>query len=194
MTVLFAEELKQLIECLLFVSYEPLSEKKLAELTETDIASIRSLLKELEKEYASCGFRLCAIAGGWQFLTQEKFAADIEKLYRPRTQQLSKAALETLAIIAYRQPITRGEIERIRQVNADAVVSKLLEKKLVREVGRRETPGRPVLYGTTRDFLGFFGINNLDDLPSMEGFVAGMDAEDERALFGNEKAADVQSL
>ena len=187
MTVLFAEELKQLIECLLFVSYEPLSEKKLAELTETDIASIRSLLKELEKEYASCGFRLCAIAGGWQFLTQEKFAADI-------TQQLSKAALETLAIIAFRQPITRGEIERIRQVNADAVVSKLLEKKLVREVGRRETPGRPVLYGTTRDFLGFFGINNLDDLPSMEGFVAGMDAEDERALFGNEKAADVQSL
>ena len=152
MALLFGEELKQLIECLLFVSYEPLTEKKLAELAGTDLESVKIILAELAGDYEGRGFNLVAIAGGWQFLTQKQFAADIEKLYRPHTQQLSKAALETLAIIAYRQPITRGEIERIRQVNVDAVVNKLLDKKLVREVGRRETPGRPVLYGTTKDF------------------------------------------
>ena len=188
MEVLFGEELKQLIECLLFVSYEPLSEKKLAELTESDIQSVRSLLEELEQDYHNRGFRLLQIAGGWQFLTREKFAVDIEKLYRPRTQQLSKAALETLAIIAYRQPITRGEIERIRQVNVDAVVTKLLDKKLVREVGRRETPGKPVLYGTTKSFLEFFGINDLNELPSIDSFVANMDAEEERALFNHQNS------
>ena len=107
------------------------------------------------------------IAGGWQFLTDKDLAPYIEKLYNPRSQQLSKAALETLAIVAYHQPVTRMEIDNIRQVKSDAVLGKLLEKSLVKEVGRLEGPGRPILYGTTREFLAAFNLNSLSELPEL---------------------------
>ncbi len=166
------ERWKHLLETLLFVAWEPLPSKRLAEVAGLDLKLVRSLLAELQQNYADAGFQLKEIAGGWQFLTRAEFAPYIEKLYKPRAQQLSKAALETLAIVAYRQPVTRLEIDNIRQVKSDAVLTKLLERSLIEEVGRLEAPGRPILYGTTREFLAAFGLTSLQELPplaEMEG-------------------------
>ena len=175
---------KNLLEALLFVAYEPMPAKKLADIMGVDLSLVKELILELVQEYQCKGFQLKGIAGGWQFLTNEDFAPYIEKLYNPRNQQLSKAALETLAIIAYRQPITRLEIENIRQVKVDAVVNKLLDKSLVKEVGRREGPGRPILYGTTKEFLSFFGIVSLKDLPPLASFEQNFeDLSSEKPLF-----------
>lgn len=161
------EQVKKLLEALLFVAWEPVSLKRLAEIVECESRLVRELLGELQAEYSERGFRLVEIAGGWQFLTPADIAPFIEKLYNPRTQQLSKAALETLAIVAYRQPVTRLEIDSIRQVKSDAVLGKLMEKSLVKEVGRLEGPGRPILYGTTREFLAAFGLVSLAELPPL---------------------------
>lgn len=170
---------KRLVEALLFVAWEPVTLKRLAEIVNADQKLVRDLLAELQAEYAGRGFRLAEIAGGWQFLTDKDLAPYIEKLYNPRSQQLSKAALETLAIVAYRQPVTRLEIDNIRQVKSDAVLGKLMEKSLVKEVGRLEGPGRPILYGTTREFLAAFGMVSLADLPPLPD----MDAGSEVSLF-----------
>ena len=159
------DELKRVLECLLFVASDPLSEKRLAEISGADMHQVRQLMEELEQEYFDRGFQLRQIAWGWQLTTQAAYAPYIEKLYRPKIQQLSRAAMETLAIIAYKQPITRAEVSAIRGVEADGVVSTLLDKRLIKDVGRRLGPGRPLLYGTTDEFLAFFGINSLEDLP-----------------------------
>lgn len=158
---------KRLIEALLFVAWEPVTLKRLAEIVDCEPMLVRQMLAELQADYAGRGFELVEIAGGWQFLTPTDMAPYIEKLYNPRTQQLSKAALETLAIVAYRQPVTRLEIDNIRQVKSDAVLGKLLEKSLIKEVGRMEGPGRPILYGTTREFLAAFGLVSLAELPEL---------------------------
>lgn len=160
-------EKKKLLEALLFVAWEPVPAKRLAEIAECDNRLALELLREIKADFADRGFQLAEIAGGWQFLTPTDLAPYIEKLYNPRTQQLSKAALETLAIVAYRQPVTRLEIDNIRQVKSDAVLNKLMEKSLVKEVGRLEGPGRPILYGTTKDFLSAFGLAALSDLPPL---------------------------
>lgn len=161
------EQKKKLLEGLLFVAWEPVTLKRLAEIIECDNSLTKELLLEIRADFAGHGFQLTEIAGGWQFLTPAELAPYIEKLYNPRTQQLSKAALETLAIVAYRQPVTRLEIDNIRQVKSDAVLNKLMEKSLVKEVGRLEGPGRPILYGTTREFLAAFGLVKLADLPPL---------------------------
>jgi segregation and condensation protein B len=171
-------ELKRLLECLLFVASEPLSEKRLADLSESEPRQVRALLEELEQEYLERGFQLRKLAGGWQFTTQAAFATYIEKLYRPKVQQLSRAAMETLAIIAYKQPVTRAEMAAIRGVEVDGVISTLLEKHLIKDVGRRLGPGRALLYGTTDVFLTFFGLNSLEDLPP----AGSMTEEDETSL------------
>lgn len=166
MTVLFSQELKNIIEALLFVSNEPLKVDKLAAICESDAETVMALLGEIQQEYAEKAVNLIEIAGGWQFLTKSEYFNYIEKLYRPKTQQISKASLETLAIVAYRQPVTRQDIEQIRGVNTDRIMAKLLEQKLIQEVGRRECPGRPILYGTTDEFLQAFGLKTLEELPS----------------------------
>ncbi len=162
------EHCKRLLEALLFVAWEPVSTRRLAELLQLEPKLVRELLRELQLEYEPRGFQLAEIAGGWQFLTRREFAPYVERLYKPRSQQLSKAALETLAIVAYRQPVTRLEVDAVRQVKSDAMLAKLLEKGLIKEVGRLEGPGRPILYGTTREFLAAFGLNSLEQLPSFE--------------------------
>ena len=160
-------ELKQSIECLLFVTCEPLNVNKLAELTTCSKADVRIALTELAAEYSDRGFSLRNLAGGWQFTTNARFADIIEKLYRPKLQQLSAASMETLAIVAYKQPITRAEVSAIRQVEADGVMANLLDKRLIKEVGRRAGAGRAILYGTTDEFLSFFGLATLDELPQL---------------------------
>ncbi len=169
MGMLFSEEIRSGIECLLFVSAEPLSVEKLADLTGTDQETVILLLQDLQLFYQGRGFELVEVAGGWQFCTRAEFVGFIEKLYRPKSHLLSKAALETLAIIAYRQPITRTEVEEIRGVKIDGVLSTLLGKNLVQDVGRKNGPGRPILYGTTIQFLSFFGLKSLEELPKPNG-------------------------
>lgn len=162
-----AVSLKNVVECLLFVASEPLTLKQLAEISGAEKAEIKGCLSLLAEEYQNRGFTLRQIAGGWQFMTKAEYSPFIEKLYRPKFHHLSNAAMETLAIIAYKQPVTRAEISEIRQVDADSVVATLLDKKLIKEVGRLEVPGHPILYGTSDDFLSFFGINSIKDLPEL---------------------------
>jgi segregation and condensation protein B len=152
---------------LLFVACEPLTAKQLAKLLEISEERAVAAAEEIAAAYDGHGFCLQRLAGGWQFVTPEEYAPLVEKLYRPKYQQLSHAALETLSIIAYKQPVTRAEISDIRQVDSDGVVSTLLEKKLIAEVGRLNSAGRAILYGTSNDFLAFFGLNSLKELPQL---------------------------
>ena len=161
------ESLSKALECLLFVASEPLTEKQMAEICGVSRDEVKTALLSLEEAYIEHGFSLKQIAGGWQFMTAQEYAKIIEKLYRPKFHQLSNAAMETLAIIAYKQPITRAQISEIRQVDADSVVANLLDKRLIKEVGRMDIPGHPILYGTSNDFLSFFGINSIHDLPQL---------------------------
>ena len=165
---LTGDALLRALEALLFVACEPLTVQELAKYTEADEEQVGEALKELTERYADRGFTLRRIAGGYQFVTPEQFAFLVERLYRPKYQQLSSAALEALAIIAYKQPITRAEVAAVRQVDSDSVINTLLEKKLIREVGRVNTAGRAILYGTGEEFLSFFGIDSLDDLPRLQ--------------------------
>ena len=162
------EELQSALEALLFVACEPLSVKDLSKLVEAAPSRVEAALDELTEIYAQRGLTLRRIAGGYQFVTPERFAFLVERLYRPKYQQLSAAALEALAIIAYKQPITRAEVAAVRQVDSDSVINTLLEKKLIREVGRVNAAGRPILYGTGEEFLSFFGIDSLSDLPQLQ--------------------------
>lgn len=168
--VFFSEEKKALIECLLFVSFEPLTIDKIAEVVELDGNDVLMLIKELQDDYQKPerGLELIEVANGYRLVTKSQYAFNIEKLYKPHAASLSKAALETLAIVAYKQPITRAEIEFIRGVKIDGVLTNLLERNLVTEVGRKEGPGRPILYGTTSDFLAYFGLKSLNNLPSLD--------------------------
>jgi segregation and condensation protein B len=168
--VRFAHKHKQIVECLLFVSNRPLTPEVVSNVVEIDSTEAKALLQELKKEYElqNRGIQIVAVAGGYRMCTKPEFAAYVEKLYRPQISPLSKAALETLAIVAYRQPITRAEIESIRGVKTEGVLTNLMERKLIQEVGRKEGPGRPILYGTTEDFLQYLGLNGLHELPSLE--------------------------
>lgn len=161
------ESLQPALEALLFVACEPLTAAQLAKLLTAEESMVREAAAKLTAAYAGHGFCLQRVAGGWQFVTPEEYAPLVEKLYRPKYQQLSHAAMETLSIIAYKQPITRAEISDIRQVDSDSVVSTLLEKKLIVEVGRLSGAGHAILYGTGPDFLAFFGLDSLKDLPQL---------------------------
>lgn len=174
MGILFSDDIKAAIECLLFVANEPLSVEKVAEITQVSPKNVRILLEEIQQYHQGRGFELVEIGGGWQMCTRPELAGFVEKLYRPKAATLSKAALETLAIVAYRQPVTRAEMEEIRGVKIDGVLSTLLERSLVREVGRKSTPGKPILYGTTVEFLRYFGLNSLEELPSPDDLAVGI--------------------
>ena len=164
--------LKGVIEALLFASDQPLSSQRLAELSEAeDGRAVREIVRALQREYEAGGraFQIEEIAGGFQLLSRAEFAPWIGKLHQVRQREsLSQAALETLAIIAYRQPIIRAEIEDIRGVQSDYIVRSLMERGLVRVVGRSEELGRPLLHGTTRKFLQLFGLGSVRDLPRMD--------------------------
>lgn len=163
------ENLKAIIESLLFVADDPLTLDTVRKLLDdVDTGDIQEALKALETEYEARqgGFHLKAVAGGWQFRSRNEFAPWIRKFIQPNAPRLSKAALETLAIIAYRQPIIRSDIEQIRGVDCGGVIRLLLERKLVRILGRKEIPGRPLIYATTKLFLQIFDLKDLRDLPS----------------------------
>ncbi|MFP4158496.1 MAG: SMC-Scp complex subunit ScpB [Desulfobacterales bacterium] len=172
------QDLKNIIESLLFVSKDPLSAQQLKNLLpEAETGGIRGALEELEQEYRkkNGGFLLQEVAGGYQFRTRPEYRQWIERLFAPQPTRLSRAAMETLAIVAYHQPVLRSEIEHIRGVNSGNTIRLLLEKKLIRVLGRREIPGRPLVYGTTKSFLELFGLKDLKDLPAPQEIAAGED-------------------
>ncbi|MEN8161118.1 MAG: SMC-Scp complex subunit ScpB [Myxococcota bacterium] len=161
---------KRIVEALVLGAPEPVSAQKLAEVVpglKADAA--RALVAELGREYDEQGraFEIWEVAGGYQLRTRAEYASYLRLLHRERPLRLSRAALETLAVVAYRQPVTRAEIEAVRGVEVDAVVRGLLERNLVRIAGHREVPGRPMLYATTRRFLEVFGLSRIDDLPTL---------------------------
>src|SRR5687767_10184270 len=181
-------ELKFILESILFSAQQPLSPKELRDLLataaeqdeegtakpfkKTSADAITTALEELEREHnaAARSYRLVCVAGSWQFASQPEYAPWIKALvgHRNRPTRLSQPALETLAIIAYRQPLTRTEIEQVRGVAVDGVMQTLVERGLVEQVGRAEIPGRPMQYATTSLFLEYFGLKSLDDLPAAD--------------------------
>ena len=165
---------KSVIEALLFVSEKPVLLEQIKKVMETVTpAEIKQTLDELKAEYEqhNRGMTIVEIAGGYQMLTNSRYANYIREFYKTKhKEKLSKPALETLAIVAYKQPVSRVDIELIRGVNSDGVVAHLLNKELIKVVGRKDIPGRPYLYGTTRQFLEYFGLKSLEDMPRLEEF------------------------
>jgi segregation and condensation protein B len=162
---------ESVVEAVLFASDEPLSAERLADITETSTRQIRRHINDLNEKYKvhSNAFRIEEIAGGYQMLTLSPYNYWLKKLLRARNEsKLSPAALETLAIIAYKQPVIRADIEAIRGVAVGEIVHGLMDKGLVKIVGRAEVLGRPMLHGTTKKFLEVFGLNSLKDLPKIE--------------------------
>ena len=203
-------ELMGAAEALLFVSDEPVSSAKLAAILEISPVEMDEVLTELAAEYAdeNRGMQLREVAGGWRFYSHPAYHDLIERyVISWDTRRLSQAGLEVLAIIAYHQPATRAGINAIRGVNSEGVVSSLVEKGLVREMGRDEAPGNAILYGTTRSFLERFGLKSVKDLPPLEDFapdeesreyirerLSGMDEQRRQMSFDEEDALDGRGL
>jgi len=169
-------DLPPLLEAYLFVATEPVQPADIGRLLGLEAVAVEEALEDVTNAYArriNSGLHVARIAGGYQMATRPAMAEGVARLLAAPGQKgrLSKPALETLAIIAYQQPVTQAEIEAVRGVNADAVLKTLAERRLVQETGRREVPGRPFLYGTTPDFLHYFGLHTLEDLPPLEDIM-----------------------
>lgn len=164
---------KGAIEAMLFVSGEPLTLREIAINLELTPKYVEDLLKELMESYneKERGIKLINIDGAYQLVTKPEYSSYIQKLLKKnKRQSLSQASLESLAIVAYKQPITRIDIDEIRGVKSESAIQRLIEKDLIKEVGRLEVPGRPILYGTTEEFLRQFGLGDLKELPSLDLF------------------------
>jgi len=187
-----------ILEALLFASEEPVTLSEATEILGKERqAEIEAALETLTRRYEdpSCGLKVQPIAGGYRITTDPALAPFVREMVRSRNRhRLSRAALETLAIVAYKQPITGPEIQEIRGVNPSAILNSLLDRRMVRILGRKKVVGKPFLYGTTRDFLIRFGLNSLDDLPSMEEFDAMLQqaahADDTPELFTEGETVD----
>ncbi|MBQ1188438.1 MAG: SMC-Scp complex subunit ScpB [Peptococcaceae bacterium] len=182
----YVEKLRATVESLLFITNEPLTSSQIAELAEIEEDDVLDVLDWLQEDYsdASKGIGVMKLGDGYIMAIKQDYLPYVEKLYRPQMSTLSMAALETLAIIAYKQPVTRGEVELIRGVKADKIVQNLIAKELIEEKGRKDAPGRPILYGTTRKFLQYFNIESLDQLP--ENKLLQLDPAEAESLVADE--------
>ena len=186
--------LKGALEAMLLVSSDPVSASALAKLLDVTPGEVASLLAELKVEYeeANRGFQLREVAGGWRLFTHPAYHEQVEALVLSwDTQRLSQAALETLAVIAYHQPVTREMVKGIRGVNSDGVISSLVEKGLVREMGRDPQRGQAIIYGTTNAFLEKFGLKSTRELPDLEQFAP--DEESRRFIRERLSGRTIQS-
>ncbi|MDD5774234.1 MAG: SMC-Scp complex subunit ScpB [bacterium] len=177
------KELKAIIECLLFVSPQPLELKRLEEIIGggVDTHTIRVMINQLQEEYGKedRGIQIVEIAGGYRMNTRREYSPWVKRLFNTKLHfRLSRSALETLSIIAYKQPIMRVEVEAIRGVSVEWALHTLLEKNLIKIVGRSEQPGRPLQYGTTDDFMVYFGLKDLTELPQLKEFKDIIQTED----------------
>jgi segregation and condensation protein B len=182
------------LEALLFVSDEPLASSVLAQALEIERRTVEELCDRLaaELDARGAGVVLRNVAGGWRLFTHPDTAAEVERfVLSSRQARLTKAALETLAIVAYRQPVTKSAVERIRGVDSDYTIRSLVHRRLVVELGRSDAPGRPFIYGTGFEFLERFGLTSLDELPPLDGDVAAHLAEEggEGVQLGLDEAA-----
>lgn len=184
MKLLDTAELKSILEALLFAAPGPVRLEHLALAADVESGLVAPLLDELAEEYRRTGrgFVLVALAEGYQLRTRPEHAEMVRRLQSSRPVRMSRAALEALAIIAYRQPVTRADIDYLRGVDSGGVIKSLLDKRLVRIVGKKDIPGRPLIYGTSREFLEFFGLQSLDDLPTLKEFTE-LTKESETLLF-----------
>ncbi|MBM3450706.1 MAG: SMC-Scp complex subunit ScpB [Armatimonadetes bacterium] len=169
MTVEGTEDLVAALECLMLVSGGPVPIDRLAQAIQRSPAETETLIDALRARYDGRGLMVQPVAGGWQLCTRPEFAPYVTKLLEIQAEPLTKATLETLAIISYKQPVTRPEVEAVRGVGCGHHIRKLLGRNLIGEVGRKPTPGQPVLYGTTELFLRHFGLRDLNDLPPVLG-------------------------
>lgn len=165
------KKIKAAIECLLFVTGDPASLKDLSSVLEIDQTTLKKIINQLIDDYedSTRGIKIVEINGSYQLCSKPEYYEYVEKLLKPKAKTgLSQASLETLSIIAYKQPITKSAIDIIRGVKSDACITRLLEKNVIKEVGRMEGPGRPILYGTTDTFLRLFGLKNINELPPLK--------------------------
>ncbi len=164
------KKVKAALECILFISGDAVQLKELSALFEIDKTTLKKIINQMIDEYEEedRGLRIIEVNDSYQFSTKPQYYEYIERLLKPRARSgLSQASLETLSIIAYEQPTTRANIDAIRGVRSDSCLYRLIDKDLIKEVGRMEAPGRPILYGTTDNFLRLFGLKSLNDLPDV---------------------------
>jgi segregation and condensation protein B len=178
------------LECLLFAAKEPVPLARLAEVLQREATELPSLLVTLDESRADTGLHVVHLAGGYALATRPEYAEQVQRLLQPDPERVSIQALETLAIIAYRQPMTRPEVDEIRGVNSSGAVTSLIEKGLVRIAGRKDAPGRPFLLETTPHFLSVFGLKDLADLPDISELRRAM--EEQYLAMENDEAAGEQ--
>ncbi len=176
------DHVKGVLEALLFVNEKPITLEQIKKALPTVSSNeVKKLITVLADEYSArkCGMTIVEIAGGYQMLSNPLYASYVRSFYQTKhKEKLSKPALEALAIIAYKQPVSRAEIEQIRGVNTDGVFVHLLNKELIKVVGRKEVPGRPFIYGTTKEFLEYFGLKSLESLPKLEELAVLQEAQE----------------
>lgn len=182
------EQLKQLIEASLFVLAKPMTIKALKETVLADFtvsrAKIKATIEELQQDYEGRGVQLIKVAGGYRFQTISELSQYLQPLWQEKAPKYSRATIETLAVIAYRQPVTRGDIEFVRGVAISSqIIKSLNDRNWIKVVGHKEVPGRPALYATTTEFLSYFGLDSITELPSLS------DPESLDALFSTVKSA-----
>jgi len=192
------KELKPVVEGLVFAADDPMSIKDLFAIftdhTAIEQVQIKEVLDELKEDYAGSGLELKEVGSGFRFQVREKHAEWISKLWQERPARYSRASLETLALIAYRQPITRAEIEDVRGVSVSSnIIKTLLEREWVRVVGHRDVPGKPALYSTTKEFLDYFNLKTLEDLPPLSE-LKDIDAINEQLNLGDAPAANADEV
>lgn len=161
-------EIKNIIECLIFISPKPVTLDVFSRILNMNKKELRDYIEELIEEYKERGLQILEISGGYEFRTKPQYAPYIQELMPKVSSRFSQAALETLAIIAYKQPITRQEIENIRKVDVSGILNKLMEKNLIKIVGKKDIIGHPFLYTTGPEFMRHFGLKSLQDLPKLE--------------------------
>lgn len=187
---MFMNNLIAPLEAVLFASGEPVATQQLMEILSIDEENVHELIEAFDaclKERES-GLMLQQVAGGWQLVTRPEHFTFVEKLSQTKDRKLTAAALETLSIIAFKQPITKQEIEHIRGVRIERVMSRLLELELIKELGRKAVVGRPILYGTTDTFLKCFGLNRLEDLPELPtADISQLEEHEQLLLFSEEE-------
>lgn len=168
--MLMRDDIKAAIEAVLFVSAERVATQELLDLLEINEADLKLIMQELMLEYQQerRGLQIMALEGGYIMGTKPEYAELLSKMVKPARLRLSPAALETLAIIAYQQPVTRAEIEQIRGVKVERILANLLERGIIKEDGHKAVVGKPIIYRTTYEFLKIFGLSSLEDLPALE--------------------------
>jgi segregation and condensation protein B len=186
-------EAKRILEAVLLASQEPLGVAELKRLFDDEVSAetLRHLLTELREEWNGRAVELVSLASGWRFQTRAEFRPYVERLFPEKPPRYSRAVMETLAIIAYRQPVTRGDIEDIRGVTVSGQIIQTLENRgWIDAVGQRETPGRPALYATTRKFLDDLGLRTLEELPPLEEIAKTLQLERPAVTDAGQRAAD----